>query len=140
MEQRTCGAMLKQINDEMEKNANHLLKSQDLTMSQVGILLALNVAENHQLSLKEIEHIIHVAQSTAVGIVKRLKQKGFVECFGSLEDKRIKIVRITSLGMECCQVAEKGMQQAEEQLLYGLTETEKDIFKSLLVKIHDNIK
>ena len=82
---------------------------------------------------------MHVAQSTAAGIVARLEQKNLVEGFGSADDRRIKMVRITPLGEQCCQRAEQNMQQAEKALLSGLTQTEQDIFLSLLKKVRDTL-
>lgn len=38
--QNTCGAVMKQIRDELEKNANNALRPQGLTMAQVSTLLA----------------------------------------------------------------------------------------------------
>lgn len=137
--QNTCGAIIKQIHDELEKNANNALRPQGLTMAQVGTLLALKDMPEGQCSLKEMEQILHVAQSTAAGIVVRLEQKGLVEGFGSPEDKRIKMVRITSAGQECCIQAEQSMEATEKRLLSGLTETESSIFYSLLVKVRDSI-
>lgn len=137
--QNTCGAIIKQIHDELEKNANNILRPQGLTMAQVGALLALKDMPEGQCSLKEMEQLLHVAQSTAAGIVVRLEQKGLVEGFGSSEDKRIKMVRITSAGEECCFQARKSMEATEKKLLSGLTETESSIFNSLLVKVRDSI-
>lgn len=137
--QNTCGAIIKQIHDELEKNANNALRPQGLTMVQVSTLLALKDMPEGQCSLKEMEQILHVAQSTAAGIVVRLEQKGLVEGFGSPEDKRIKMVRITSAGEECCIQAEQSMKATEKRLLSGLTETESSIFYSLLSKVRDSI-
>lgn len=138
--QNTCGAIIKQIHDELEKNANNALRPQGLTMAQVGTLLALKDMPEGQCSLKELEQILHVAQSTAAGIVVRLEQKRLVEGFGSPEDKRIKMVRITLAGEECCIHAEQSMEATEKRLLSGLTETESSIFYSLLVKVRDSIQ
>lgn len=137
--QNTCGAIIKQMHDELEKNANNALRPQGLTMAQVGALLALRDMPEGQCSLKEMEQILHVAQSTAAGIVVRLEQKGLVEGFGSSEDKRIKMVRITSAGKECCFQAEQSMEATEKKLMSGLTETERSIFYSLLAKVRDSI-
>lgn len=137
--QNTCGAIIKQIHDELEKNANNALRPQGLTMAQVGALLVLRDAPEGRCSLKEMEQVLHVAQSTAAGIMARLEQKGLVEGFGSSEDKRIKMVRITPIGEECCFQAEQSMEETEKRLLSGLTETERSIFNSLLVKVRDSI-
>lgn len=139
-ERKECGALIKKINDEMAKNANNVLRTQDLTFSQLGALLELSAAPGGQLTLKELEKRLHVAQSTAAGIVSRLERKDLVESFGDTADRRIKIVKITSEGMEHIQRAGRHRLQAEELLLSALTETERSIFYSLLKKVCDSLQ
>ena len=139
-ERKACGELLKKINDELEKNANNALRSQDLTLTQLGALLELNSAADGQLTLKELEKRLHIAQSTAAGIVSRLERKALVATFDDLEDRRIKIVKITSAGIERVQKTDSHRIKAEERLLSGLTETEKSIFYSLLKKVCDTLQ
>ena len=140
MEKRqACGKLIKQINDELRKNANNAMRSMDMTMAQLEALLELDRAPEKQRSLKELEQRLHVAQSTAAGIIARLEQKGFVEGFGDTTDRRIKLVRITPAGIDCANSARQGMLEAEAQLLSGLTETERDIFFTLLKKVRDSL-
>lgn len=134
-----CGLLMKQINDELRKNANNALRQQDLTIVQLDTLLELERAPEGQRTLKELEHILHVAQSTAAGIVARLEQKGLAEGFGDTEDRRIKRVRITPAGISCLQAAQHHRAEVEEKLLSGLTETERDIFYALLKKVRDSL-
>ena len=138
-EQQACGKLIKQINDELRKNANNAMRSQDMTVAQLDALLELERAPEKQRSLKELEQSLHVAQSTAAGIIVRLEQKGFVESFGDTADRRIKLVRITLAGKDCANSAKQGMLEAEAQLLSGLTETERDIFYTLLKKVRDSL-
>ena len=139
-ERKECGALIKKINDELEKNANNVLRTEDLTFSQIGALLELNSALEGQLTLKELEKRLHVAQSTAVGIISRLERKALVQAVGDAGDRRIKIVKITSEGIERVQKANSHRMEAEELLLSGLTETEKSIFYSLLKKVCDTLQ
>ena len=87
-----CGALIKKVHDEIEKKANAMLRQQDLTLSQMNVLMELEAIPDHQLTLKELEGLLHVAQSTAAGIVVRLEQKGFVESFTDENDRRVKKV------------------------------------------------
>lgn len=64
-----CGALIKQINSTLEKNANNTLRKQDLTFAQVSALLAIRDYPEPRISLKELEKILHVAQSTTAGII-----------------------------------------------------------------------
>ena len=81
-ERISCGMLIKQINDSMRKQVNNHLRSCDLTMAQVGVLLELRKNTDQQMTLKELERSFRVAQSTAAGLVSRLEQKNFVESFG----------------------------------------------------------
>lgn len=140
MEQhQDCGLLLKQISDELRKNGNNALRSQDLTLTQLDALAALDQAPNRRRSLKELEQILHVAQSTAAGIIARLEQKGLVEGFGDAGDRRIKRVQITPAGAECVRTALHHRAEAEERLLSSLTETERSIFFALLKKVRDSL-
>lgn len=139
IDQNSCGALIKQIHDELEKNANNAMRAHDITMAQCSALLILNDAPQKQLTLKELERSLHVAQSTAAGIMARLEQKGMVEGFGSPDDKRIKMLRISPQGVECCKRAERDMAQTEKTLLSGLTETEQTIFLTLLKKVRNTL-
>ncbi len=130
-----CGALIKKIHDEIEKKANALLRQQDLTLSQMNVLMELEAVPGHQLTLKELEALLHVAQSTAAGIVMRLEQKGFVKSFTDENDRRVKKVAITPSGMECCRNAASDIKHMETQLLSGLTDTEKEQFRDLLKKV-----
>lgn len=136
----SCGMYIKQINSTLEKNANNTLREQDLTFAQVSALLAIRDFPEQKISLKELEKILHVAQSTTAGIINRLEQKGLVTGFGDSSDKRIKLVQMTPLGETYCREAEQNMKKAEERLLSGLTDTERSIFKSLLQKVRDTLQ
>lgn len=134
-----CGLLIKQINDELRKNGNNALRSQGMTLTQLDALAELDQAPEGQRSLKELEQILHVAQSTAAGIIARLEQKGLVEGFGDAGDRRIKRVQITPAGAECVRTALHHRAEAEERLLSSLTETERSIFFALLKKVRDSL-
>ncbi len=140
MEQaRDCGMLIKQIHDELSKNANNALRSQNITLAQLEVLDQLNQAPEGRYSLKELEQILHVAQSTAAGIISRLEQKGFVVGFGDAGDRRIKRVQITPAGVECVRTALHHRAEAEAILLSSLTEAERDVFYMLLKKVRDSL-
>lgn len=138
MTEGACGMIIKQINSELEKNANNKLRKDDLTVSQIGILMELDARHQKQMELKKLEEVLHIAKPTAVGIIKRLEDKGFVISTRSAQDKRLRIVQLTSMGEECCCHARESMDQAERALMSSLTETEQSILITLLKKIRDS--
>ena len=139
MEKKSSALLIKNINDYMTKDSNNQLRKVDLTMAQVEVLSYLIFSEGYSRSLKEIEHHLSVAQSTAAGIVKRLETKKFVSSYISQDDKRRKMIVLTDKGIEYSSVARANMDSAEEMLLHNLTDEEKEIFYQLLVKINQGL-
>ena len=131
----SCGTLLKQIHDIMEKNANNILREQELTISQSGVLVLLDEKEEKTASFKELEKDFGVSQPTMVGILNRLVQKDFVEVLTDSEDKRIRKAHLTQKGADKCKEGYKHMNSAEERLLKSLTNDEKKEFNRLLLKV-----
>lgn len=139
MDQYTCGALLKQINDIMEKNANNDLRGQNLTISQSGVLVLLDEKKEKTATFKELEKEFGVSQPTMAGILSRLEQKKLVEILTDPEDKRIRRAHLTKEGADKCKEGYKYMKSAEELLLKSLTYAEKQEFLRLLLKIRSSI-
>ena len=137
--QSPCSILLKQIHDVQEKNINNTLRNLDLTFSQINVLRALVHSADKQMSLKELEKILHVAQSTTARIVAKMESKGLIDSFGDASDKRIKYIRLTQYGEQYSSKAKQKLEEEEERLLSSLTETEKMVFVSLLQKITGNL-
>lgn len=135
----SCGFYLKQLNDSLAKNANHALKEDNLTIAQSGALLYLDGLPGKQAPLKQLEKALHVAQSTALGIADRLEGKGFLESFGSEEDRRIKLVRLTPAGQRICCKAIAHVTQTENTLLTGFSDAEKEQFLGMLRRACQNM-
>ena len=136
----SCGTLLKQIHDIMEKNANNVLREQDLTISQSGVLVLLDEKEGKTASFKELEKDFGVSQPTMVGILNRLVQKDLVEVLTDSEDKRIRKAHLTQKGADKCKEGYKHMNSAEEQLLKSLTNNEKKEFNRLLLKVRKSFE
>ncbi len=135
----SCSILLKQIHDVQEKNINNTLRNLDLTFSQINVLRALVHSADKQMSLKELEKILHVAQSTTARIVTKMESKGLIDSFSDVSDKRIKYIRLTQYGEQYSSNAKQKLEEEETRLLSSLTETEKMVFVSLLQKITSNL-
>ena len=137
---RVTGLKIKQIYDLMEKHANNHLRPLNLTISQVNVLFALRVAENHELTLKQLEGQLMIQSSTSTGLVSRMKEKGFVETHGSEDDARITIVSLTAAGDEISDIVEEDILSTENKLTSLMTRKEEEQFNTLLEKALNAIK
>lgn len=130
-----CMYMIKQLHDTIEKRMNQALSKYDLTMIQMRALVLLHKKKQDSCTLKEFEQILHIAQSTTAGVVKRLEQKGYVETAMDSRDRRIKNVQITPEGLKLCRHATKEVECMVEQLFDGLSEEEMQTFIGFIEKI-----
>ena len=135
-----CGTLLKQIHDIMEKNANNVLREQELTISQSGVLVLLDEKEGKTATFKELEKDFGVSQPTMVGFLNRLEQKNLVEILADSEDKRIRKAHLTKKGEDKCKEGYKHMKTAEELLLKSLTDDEIIEFNRLLLKVRKSFE
>lgn len=132
----TCGMLIRQINNALEKRANHQLKANGLTLSQMSALIEILNTSAKKLTFKELEKRLSLAQSTTAGLISRLEQKKLVSVSGDTDDKRIKYVEITSLGEKICNEARREMEYTEEMLLKSLSAVEKESLLFLLEEVN----
>ncbi|MFC2662674.1 MAG: MarR family winged helix-turn-helix transcriptional regulator, partial [Eubacterium sp.] len=107
----------------------------DITMSQGGVIAALMDFPDGKATLKELEKRLQLSQSVTAGLVSRLEKRGYVESFGSEEDRRIKIIKATTSGIEKCQAAQKVLIQVEKEFLAPLTDADKNDMYRIFTKL-----
>lgn len=135
-ETNTCGMLIRQINNALEKRVNSQLKAKELTLSQMTALIEILNAPAKKLTFKELEKRLSLAQSTTAGLISRLEQKKLVSVSGDADDKRIKYVEITSSGIKFCNEARLEMEHTEKILLEGLSAVEKENLLSMLEEVN----
>lgn len=131
--------MIRQINSATEKRINNEMRNTDLTHAQICLIFSLIEKGNGCCCLKDLERHLRLAQSTTLGIVKRSEEKGLVECFHDPEDRRSKSVRVTQKGIDLCNQIRSNVQNTENWLLAALSEEEKDLFRTLLAKVRNDL-
>lgn len=139
MEKKRAGLLIKEIHGLLEKKANKILAADDLTMSQVGILIKLQSKER-KMSYKELEKDLGLAQSTTVGLISRLEKKGMVRTFTDPSDARIKYATLTEEGILCCGKAEAAMKDQEEILLKYMDPEERSQLLDYLSRIKEALQ
>ena len=106
----------------------------------MAVLMYLQSRQDGVASLKEIEKMSKVSQPANLGVVNRLEQKGYVESYGSSNDRRVKMIRLSKTGKDICTHAFIEIDKTEDQLTRTLSEDEKAEFEVLLKKISDHLE
>jgi MarR family multiple gene transcriptional regulator MgrA len=128
------------IHDSIRKKANYELNNFDITLSQCRILDYLYERQNIKTSQKDIEEHYDVTHPTVIGILKRMKNKGFVITRSDDEDKRFNNICLTSKGETIHQKMSGFQNQMEQNLLKGLTDNQVQELKRYLKIISNNLQ
>ena len=119
-----CGELIKRLNDILGRCANEELRADDMTSSQVKMLMIINETKDECITLKELEKHFGVAQATIAGTAARLEKKGMIESF---YDRAM------------CVHAGKAMHDKEKWFLSALSADEKEELHRLLQKVYDDV-
>lgn len=131
--------LIKRINEKMEREGNRRLQEKGVTLSQLKILLHLMTQSEHDLTLKELESYFGMSQATIAGIAARLERKRLVTSTGDRNDRRIKHIRVSAAGEALCKDAEAEKQAGEAWLVRCLSDEEKSLLNTLLVKVYEGM-
>ena len=131
--------LIKRISEKMEREGNRRLLEKGVTLSQLKVLLHLMAQSKHDLTLKELESYFGMSQATIAGIAARLERKRLVTSTEDRNDRRIKHIRVSAAGEALCKDAEAEKQAGEAWLVRGLSDEEKSMLNTLLVKVYEGM-
>lgn len=138
MTELPIGFRIKQICEKMLANADASLRRHGLTFSQMQVLEFLHF-QGGLATQKEIEKYLGVSHPAVVGLVTRLAQAGFLECFMDESNKRNKIVCLTELAKEVEADTEIDRKAFDQKITEGMSQEEIREFHRLLSKVYDNL-
>lgn len=140
MQKTECGLLIKQISDQISKTSNNELREDNITLSQLRCLEYIHENPKEKIPLKELEAHFHISQPTLAGLISRLCQKGLVVTEISEINSRAKTVSLTPAGNDLFLKFDERRDLMENSLLNTLTDTEKQTFYELLIKVHNGLK
>lgn len=130
----------------MDKHYGHMIRilhwCTDQTMTQALGEMELTAAQGHIMGYlarqpqppcpKDIEEVFHLSHPTVSGLLSRLEKKEFIELRSDPNDRRCKRICILPKGQQCNRRMHETITQNEERLVQGFSESEKELFNSLL--------
>lgn len=112
----------------------------DITYPQSRVLNRLFYQlDKGDVNQRDLEYALGIKASSVSSLVRNLEQKGFIRCERLPQDTRNKRVLLTEKGMEVQSVLAGSRDKAEEKLVQGLTEEEREVLQRCLTKIMDNL-
>ena len=136
---KNIGLLIKQINNNYERELNKYLRQIDLTASQYEVLDYLMHSKEKEICIKDVQKALNYKQPTVTGILARLEEKEFVYMSGADGDKRCKNIHLKDSAYDIRKKMEKEKKRAEQLLTDGMSVEEKNTIHELLKRVLDNI-
>ncbi len=133
------GYWIKVVNDSMETFANRGLKKIGITLSQAKVMAFINDRKKQNTSQRDIEAFFKVTHPTIIGLLNRLKLKGYVRKEYNDDDRR-KYVFLTDEGKKACKELASIQKKTLTAVLADFSEKDVEKLISFMEKMYNNIK
>ena len=101
-----------------------------VTLGQAGILFLLQRDDGQTMT--ELSKALAVKNATLTGLIDRLERSAFVMRRASKNDRRSIRIYITPEGIEECDKAIPVIKRVNEEIKYGFSQKEIEVFKRVL--------
>ena len=128
------------ISIQLNARADRALSQQGLTGVQARVLLYILKHSNTGVSLTELHRDLNFSMAAASGLIKRLREKGYVRVESCLLDERRKLLYVTEKGSRVREVLDVSLRAIPDQLYRGFTEEEVATLHRLQKKMLQNLE
>lgn len=139
MDNKAHGHLINMISNKVKRLADENLINENVTIEQVKVMAMIH-RNGGTVSQKEIELAFGVRRSTVTSAMQILEKKGYIERSSNPDDSRSKLVTLTKEGVKKNEKLRSFMNTLEENLLEGMSKSERDTLQKLLEKVLENIE
>ncbi len=129
----------KVIADQFASKLNYQQQQEGITFSQMAIIGYLADNTDHNVTLKELSLACHIKHPTAIGLIKRLEDKGLVTSSVSENNRKYRIISITDKGLDYFDFSKKRLESMDSALISPLNEDEQKVLNEMLDRIIENM-
>lgn len=131
---------LKKVNLELESVMNGLLEDLGLTASQGTILIYVLQHQETGICSAEIHRTFGIARPTVSNLLKKLRQKEYIQFENCPNDDRQKMILATQKGADVKTVLDFRITSMEQELLRDVTNGEERIMFECFKKLEQNLR
>lgn len=137
---------------EMAKNAGRMLhllsrkhfqycenKFQSLGIGPGQVPILMELGKHGQLSQRDLAEKVRVTPATISGTLKRLERSGVIVRTGAEDDARVSLVSLSENGEALMKEARSVFAEADDLLIEGFSQQEKEALLSLLQRMLENV-
>lgn len=131
---------LKKVNLELEGVMNGLLEDLGLTASQGSLLIYILQHQETGICSAEIHRKFGIARPTVSNLLKKLRQKEYIQFENCPHDDRQKMILATSRGTDVKTTLDYRIRSMEQELLKDVTDEEERKMLECFKKLERNLR
>jgi DNA-binding MarR family transcriptional regulator len=108
---------------------------EDLDLTPVQYASLAVIRDVADLDVTRLSSLIALDKATLAKVIERLEAKGWILRTGSGQDRRVKLLKITSKGRKVLKAAEPGVRRCQRRILAPLTEHDRQTFMKMLEQL-----
>ncbi|RJX37459.1 MarR family transcriptional regulator [Paenibacillus pinisoli] len=123
----------------LKKRADESIKELGLNAQQGKVIDYIYQNQNNHIIQKDLADRFHLRGASITTMLQGLEQKGFIERKIPANNERQKNIYVLPKAVELIEEFQDSFQKVEEEIVQVLTEEERQVLKSLLIKINERI-
>ena len=127
------------ISIQLQSCGNRALSEQGLTDVQARVLLYIMANTDTGTSLTDLHRELHFSMAAASGLIKRLREKGFIRVESCKLDERRKLLYVTDKGARVRELMDTSLKRLPDLLYRNFTPEELETLNHLQKKMLDNL-
>ncbi|CAN5474248.1 hypothetical protein BH09PSE5_BH09PSE5_03410 [soil metagenome] len=105
----------------------------DVTPVQFSLMTALS--EKGEMDQNTLSAEVGLERSSVAEVLPRLEDRGLIERRQSLDDRRVKLVRLSRKGKAMVKLLADAVQRSHDRIIEALPEAERDLFMLQLIRL-----
>lgn len=135
------GRELQKIANRFRRLADENLGKEGITVSQLRVLAYVSrKREEGKVYQKDLEQHFGIRRSSVTELLQNMEKSGILKRTPCPKDARIREISLTEKGLILDERLKEYITNLEEELLLGFSSEEKDILRSLLFRLGENME
>ena len=135
----SCALENRQLHIQMERIESRIMAQKGLTAALANVLLYVLDHEEQGVSLTDVQRKFRCSMGAMSELMKRLREKGYVQVKPCPQDERRKILFGSGKGKEVREFLNREIGKMQDQLYFGFSAEELDMLDHLQKKMLQNL-
>lgn len=123
----------------LERLGGEYAKEANLSSVQQYMILSMLAKENN-VSMRDLRQNTLVTKQAITGLVKRMKQVGYIDTYKDAKDRRITYAHLTTLGREALEITRPHRISGNRKAFSVLSDEESSQLLTILPKLIEHLK